>query len=78
MGGRRVRIDSTTEVPDVAIPDRTRHLGKIIFRSEQKPVVVCGEGLLRIDAAATEDGEPLELRSVPFRTRFQFLPQGAK
>ena len=44
-----IRISDTTEIPDVEVVNRD--CGKIIFYSDDRPVVVCGQGLLRIDDA---------------------------
>ncbi len=52
--GARTRIENTdfiisevTEKEDVLITNRTS--GKVLFKEDKKPIVVCGKGLLRID-----------------------------
>lgn len=54
VGGRRLRVFSATEVPDVDVV--LRHTGKVLFLDEGRAVVICGSGLLRIDSARWEDG----------------------
>lgn len=65
-----VRVIKARSVADVNIEDRMSHIGKIIFKHEGLPVVVCGEGLLKIISAEFSDS-PLELKNIPFRTRFR-------
>jgi len=63
-----VRILDVTVIPDVKIENRDH--GKIIFMNENKPVVICGTGLLRIDHGLNDDGTdflPLKM----FRVRFK-------
>lgn len=65
--GVRIRIRRAEEFPDVTIVNRDA--GKVIFMEEGLPVVVCGNGLLKIYEAITEDGSSaLPLKK--FRTRF--------
>jgi methionyl-tRNA formyltransferase len=45
-------VTEATLVPDVIIENRD--VGKVIFKSEGKPVVVCGLGLLRLDMIFSE------------------------
>lgn len=70
VDGEVVRLLDVTVEPDVRIANRTP--GKVIFLRDGKPTVVCGSGLLRIDAMVL-DGFPgtsaLPLRR--FRSRFQ-------
>jgi methionyl-tRNA formyltransferase len=70
VAGETVRLLAVTVEPDVRIANRTP--GKVIFLRESRPTVVCGSGLLRIDAMEI-DGSPgtsaLPLRR--FRSRFR-------
>lgn len=51
------RILGAVEVEDVNIENR--HIGKVIFVEAGQPVIVCGEGLIKITACISEDsGEP--------------------
>ena len=68
VGDRLVRVLAVRERPDVPVENRTA--GKVIFVDGGRPVVVCGEGLLRIDRLvddATGEALPPLAR---FRTRF--------
>ena len=66
---RVVRILDAGELPDVKIENRTP--GKIIFLEEGQPVVVCGQGLLKLRRAVDEaSGQPLFPLS-KFRLRFR-------
>jgi methionyl-tRNA formyltransferase len=70
VGGRPIRIHEVVELADVCVVDRSRHLGKTIFRQDGRPVVVCGVGLLRIDYLC-DDGHSTDIAGeLPFRTRF--------
>ena len=65
--GKRVTITQAETLDEVNIANRT--CGKVIFVHDLKPVVVCGEGLLRIDELFDDVGNPLISLS-RFRTRF--------
>ncbi|MBK5477882.1 hypothetical protein JFU04_17485 [Pseudomonas sp. TH21] len=65
-----IRILKACPVADVNIEDRKSHVGKIIFKDEGLPIVICGEGLLKITSAELP-GSSLELQNIPFRTRFR-------
>ncbi|MBC6942281.1 MAG: methionyl-tRNA formyltransferase [Xanthomonadales bacterium] len=71
LSGRLVRIHAATALADVIIANRTP--GKVIFVDHGRPVVVCGYGLLRIDAlvdGVTGDSLlPLQRFRVRFGTR---------
>ncbi|PKA82112.1 methionyl-tRNA formyltransferase [Ulvibacter sp. MAR_2010_11] len=67
VNGKMYRIVDCTVVPDVVI--EYRDVGKVIFKVEEKPVVVCGEGLLRLDLILNEDGM-VEKFTNQFRLRF--------
>jgi methionyl-tRNA formyltransferase len=67
LNGEPVRIRDVTVEADVAVADRVP--GKVIFLRDGRPTVVCGMGLLRIDAMAGEDGTD-RLPLTRFRSRF--------
>lgn len=68
LDGKLVRVHEATEREDVTIANRTP--GKVIFMDQGRPVVVCGRGLLRIDALTdTPSGKSL-LPLQRFRLRF--------
>lgn len=60
-------IDDAELVDDVVVENRD--VGKIIFFKERYPVVICGEGLLKITKARIDD-EDINLYKIKFRTRF--------
>lgn len=68
-GGVPVRVWDVTVEPDVVVANRTP--GKVLFVRDGRPTVVCGSGLLRIDAM-TRDDDPGRsyLPLTRFRTRF--------
>lgn len=61
------RIYEASIVEDVTIENRTP--GKVIFFRQEKPIVVCGKGLLQIDHAVFEDGTSI-FPIKKFRSRF--------
>ena len=68
LAGRVVRIRDAEALDDVRIANRT--VGKVIFLKDAKPVVVCGQGLLRmIELVDDETGASL-LPLSRFRIRF--------
>jgi methionyl-tRNA formyltransferase len=67
IGGRPFRVLSAQELEDVRIANRTP--GKVLFLDAHKPIVVCGQGLLRIDDMVDETGTAA-LPLHRFRTRF--------
>lgn len=60
--GEWIRVYSAEVVTDVKVEHRARHLGKIVFLSDHQPVVVCGQGLLKLTR--------LSAPTTAFRTRF--------
>jgi methionyl-tRNA formyltransferase len=69
VDGRVVRLVDVAVEDDVRIANRTP--GKVIFLRDGRPTVVCGSGLLRVDAMVL-DGTP-EVSALPlrrFRCRF--------
>lgn len=67
VNGRLFRIHEAVACDDVVIVNRTP--GKIIFMQGDRPVVVCGKGLLRVEVMEDEQGGRIE--RVNFRSRFQ-------
>lgn len=68
LNGKIIRIFETEIVNDVKIENRSP--GKIIFMTNEFPIVVCGKGLLMIKNAKSDDGQSaLPLNS--FRSRFK-------
>ena len=65
--GKICLITKVMVEPDVRIEDRKRHIGKIIFFKHEDPVVICGEGLLRLKEAFGLGGGKLKFR---MRTKF--------
>ncbi len=63
--GNLYRLSAATAVDDVQIINRTP--GKIIYFVENKPVVVCGRGLLRLDAF--QDDTTGSEKNLTLRTR---------
>ncbi|MAP54803.1 formyltransferase family protein [Altibacter sp.] len=65
--GKQIRIMKATAIDDVPVVNRD--IGKVLFKHDGKPVVVCGEGLLRLDEMATMDFKPIAFDTT-FRIRF--------
>ena len=65
--GLPIRISKVCEVPDVTIVNRD--VGKMIFRIDDCPVVICREGLVQVKEAFTESGERVAFDK-KFRVRF--------
>lgn len=63
------RITEATPAPDVMIENRTP--GKVIFVCDNEPVVVCGQGLLRIHRMVESQTRKNALPLKHFRTCFQ-------
>lgn len=71
VDGKVLRLRACEALPDVVVENRTP--GKVIFMREGQPVVVCGQGLLRIQRLC-EDGGTDALPLPRFRTRFGPAP----
>lgn len=69
LGNEKVRILAAEEAGDV--PVENRDAGKVIFMKDQKPVVVCGKGLLRILEAVYEKDRRSIFPLPAFRLRFK-------
>ena len=70
MDGELIRIIDATPIDDVTISNRDP--GKVLFIKNLKPIVICGNGLLRIDQAVNENGITI-LPLQRFRIRFKSL-----
>jgi methionyl-tRNA formyltransferase len=66
--GKMVRIQSAAELNDVEIVNRVP--GKVLFVRDNKPVVVCGKGLVQITSMVWDDDGTDALPLKQFRTRF--------
>ena len=65
-----VRLLAVTVEPDVRIANRTA--GKVIFLRDGRPTVVCGSGLLRVDAMEVDGSPGTSALPLPrFRSRFR-------
>lgn len=69
MNGEIVVIHNATPIEDLKIENRD--IGKVIFIQQHKPVVVCGQGLLKIDEAVFENSNENIFPLKKFRTRFK-------
>jgi methionyl-tRNA formyltransferase len=66
---KKFRIVEAEALPDLAVENRKP--GKIIFIENEKPIVVCGKGLLKI-ISLVEDGTTQEMLPLKrFRIRFK-------
>jgi methionyl-tRNA formyltransferase len=63
-----VRIEKAVALPDVVVEDRADHIGKVLFVTDGKPVVICGSGLLELHDIRDLAGTPLP--PIGFRSRF--------
>lgn len=55
-------------IDNVVIEDRERHIGKVIFFKDTKPVIVCTDGLILLKNIQDENNEKVNLG---FRSRFK-------
>lgn len=69
--GKNVIIIEATIIDDVKIENRLNELGKVIFFNNNLPVVICREGLLRIDKAVYENTRSSIFPLKMFRIKFQ-------
>ncbi len=70
INGERIRILAAEEVEDVRI--EIRDVGKVIFSKNKLPIVVCGEGLLKIKEMIYNDSMENALPLKRYRIRFGF------
>lgn len=68
--GKLVRILGAEEAPDVVVENR--HCGKALFVADGKPVVICGEGMLKVTDAQIEEGGQLRPFFPQSRFRIRF------
>jgi methionyl-tRNA formyltransferase len=68
--GKRLRILDVEEFEDVVVENR--HCGKVLFVKHDKPVVICGKGMLKINHVILEEGNELKpfLPLQKFRVKF--------
>jgi methionyl-tRNA formyltransferase len=69
-GNKKIKINSASIIDDVKIHNRKKQIGKIIFIQSEKPIVICGSGLIRIDDAEYVDSNKNILPLRKFRIRF--------
>lgn len=62
-------IKNAKAMMDVMVEDREQNIGKVIFKKENKLVVVCGVGLLEIDGLIKLNGLEYNIEN-KFRIRF--------
>lgn len=67
VDGMHVRITDAEIMPDLNISNRTA--GKVIMIKDGKPLVVCGEGILKIERMTDDAGKAITLNK--FRVRFK-------
>jgi methionyl-tRNA formyltransferase len=68
VDGRLVRIVEARERADVRVENRVP--GKVIFMEQGRPVVVCGEGLLKVESMVDDATGASLLPLGKFRLRF--------
>jgi methionyl-tRNA formyltransferase len=71
MNGRLVRVLGVEQIDDIEVENRDRNIGKVIFKQDGKPVVVCGSGLIKIDQLIENDTKESVFPLRRFRTRFK-------
>lgn len=57
IDNKLIRVLEAKAIRDVRVEDRLRHVGKVIFKYDNSPVIVCSRGLLQIDKAEGENGK---------------------
>lgn len=67
MSGKKIRILDAEEVPDMRIENRDA--GKVLLVQDDKPVVICGTGLLKIIKCVADDSSFTPF--IKFRTRLE-------
>lgn len=71
LNDEKIRILDVIIYKDVMIEDRDSHIGKVIFLDNQKPVIICKQGLLKLENVISyQSGESI-LPLNYFRTRFK-------
>lgn len=74
VDGKLLRLRACEALPDVVVENRTP--GKVIFVRDGHPVVVCGQGLLKILRLCEDGSDESALPLARFRTRFGPEPRG--
>lgn len=69
LNDRIIIINEVTLINDIKIENRVA--GKVVFMDDKKPVIVCAEGLIRIDQAIYEVSNETILPLQKFRVRFK-------
>lgn len=70
IGNKKIRIEHAEELENVVVEDRENHLGKVIFFQNERPCVVCGNGVVKLVNATSELSGTNILTGLSFRTRF--------
>ena len=70
LDGAVVRIVDAEVLQEVQVENRAACVGKIIFILGACPVIVCGNGLLKINDLRSRDGKSL-IGLIKFRSRFE-------
>jgi methionyl-tRNA formyltransferase len=73
-GAKKLIIYEVVEEPDVVVESREEHIGKVLFREGDTPIVICGTGLLRIKRACYEGSAVNCVSEIAFRSRFTTQP----
>ncbi|WP_352296958.1 formyltransferase family protein [Pseudoalteromonas sp. 20-MNA-CIBAN-0454] len=68
--GEIVEVIEAEEVNDVFVESRSSHIGKVIFKENGFPVVICKSGLLKIKILRNELSEDI-IPILGFRVRFE-------
>ncbi len=68
VSGVNYRVTAASSQADAKIENRSP--GKVIFLRDQRPVVVCGKGLLKIDALTDDSGAEISFPLPSFRLKF--------
>lgn len=68
LNEKNIKIDEVEVIDDVCVEDRERHVGKVIFMKDGKPVVICGQGLLLLTSIDLTDSG---FSHINFRSRFK-------
>ena len=69
VNNKKVRVISAEICEDVMVEARNTHIGKVIFIDSNSPIIVCGEGLLKITHMIHDDSWE-KVINLPFRSRF--------
>ncbi len=69
-GRKIIRVIEVNELEDIDITDRSKHIGKVMYKNSGHPAVICGSGLLQITNAHFEDTGESIFEGLPLRVRF--------